>query len=317
MKLGIIFIAILTYFLFSSGSTNYDSVLYRSLWEGGHFVLFAAIIFVLLKLEFVKNQPWYILVLAIAPFCIIIGFATEFLQLLVGRSFQYSDVVNDVIGGYAGFLFSRWALTFSSEVPPRETKKKILIKRLGFVVGFLLLSLIGFREFLFTSVHVWSINTNFPILANFEAPLEVDRWEYNRADISISNQIVRRDKRSLQATFYSAKYPSIELKRMATNWDGYDYLNLSINNPSNDAININLRIYDIDHMFRHYQYSDRFNKKLILFPGWNDLQLSIKEIKNSPQDRKMNMKKIHLISLFMIKVEEETTVYIDDIFLSS
>jgi len=317
MKLGITLIAVLTYFLFASGPNNYDSILYRSLWDGGHFVLFAAIVFVLTKLSFIKNKSWYVIALAVAPFCVILGFSTEFLQLLVGRSFQYADVVNDVIGGYAGFLLSRLTLSFSSEPSNHLTKNQLSLKRVGFVVSLLILSLAGFREFLYTSVHVWNMKLDFPVLADFEAPLELDRWEHNRVSITKSSLVVRNDEFSLKAVFHPAKYPGIVLRRLIHNWNKFNYLNLSINNPSDNVININLKIYDSTHTFRNYRYNDRYNKNLTLNPGWNDIRIPIEEIRNSPEYRKMNMKQIYLINLFMIRIEEETTVYIDDIFLSS
>jgi len=317
MKLGIIFILILTYFLFASGPVNYDSSLYRSLWESGHFILFAAIVFVLLKIRIIKDKPWYILALAIAPFCIFVGLITEVLQLLVGRSFQYSDIINDVIGGYAGFLLSRFILTFSPGAITPLSKKRLFFTRIGFVIGIILLTLAGFRAFVFTSIHVWNMNDSFPVLADFEAPFELDRWEHSHSTISTSSEVVPSDEHSLKVTFYPAKYPGIVLRRLVNNWGGYNYLNFSINNPSNQAINIYLKIHDNEHIFRQFQYNDRFNEKLVLIPGWNDIRLPLKEIKNSPKNRKMNMRQIYLINFFMIKLEEETTIYFDDVFLSN
>ena len=85
-------ILILVVLLFVGGPNSYDGRLFKELWEMGHFALFASLVFFLLRLSLFRQIPWIVLAIFTTVFCIVFGFITETLQLLVGRNFQMIDI---------------------------------------------------------------------------------------------------------------------------------------------------------------------------------------------------------------------------------
>ena len=316
MKILFIMILLLSYFLFAGSPANFDSFLYRSLWESGHFILFAGIVLALLRIDKFSFQPLYLKLINVTVFCLALGFLTEYIQLLIGRSFQYSDVFNDLVGGYAGLILSLSIGRLKQLRSDKNHDKSFYLANSLLILSLIVLTTIGMRSFLLSAWHQVNINLAFPVLADFEVFQERKRWSSNHSKLSIEENIVRSGSSSLKVELKPARYPGITLNRFESNWTGFKKLNFSIYNPTKENIKLAIKIHDIDHIYYGYQYSDRFNKNFELNPDWNDISISIDEIKNSPKNRKMNIKKIYLVQFFMIDLEDKTIFYIDDIFLS-
>ena len=119
----------------------------------------------------------------------------------------------------------------------------------------------------------------------------------------------------MQAIFLPDAFPDITLQHFPRDWSGYNNIKFSLYNKAQDPIVIELKIYDEDHMKYGYQYTDRFNRELLLQPGWNNIFISLNEIFNSPEKRTMDIARIKSFSLFLKDVTSPVTIYIDDLKL--
>ncbi len=310
VKIKIIIIAILTTFLFIGGTDNGEDRVLKQFWETGHFVLFFVSIFTLLQFNKIQQIKTIYLFLLTGLFCIIIGFTTEFLQKLVGRNFQILDVINDTVGGYAGLLLYQLISSIKSD---KQNKKAM---SLLYFTGLILLSIIGTKSFLIAVYDKWNIYNAFPIISNFEGPLEVERWDYFAATLSKSKNHIRHGKYAMKIRFSPSQYPRISLEHFIRDWGAYNNINFSVFNSQSQTIVINAKIYDNKHIKIGANFSDRFNQKIILQPGWNDIEISLSQVKKSPAARLMNLNNIRSFSLFMIDLKQPSTIYLDDVYLN-
>jgi len=96
------------------------------------------------------------------------------------------------------------------------------------------------------------------------------------------------------------------------NWRGYKALCFDIYNPENETLSIALRI---DDRKDYPNYEDRYNKGFILEPGMNHMSIPLDSLVTSGKDRKLNLKKIYRIFIFMTRPEKRVVLYMDYIRL--
>jgi hypothetical protein len=247
-------------------------------------------------------------------FCLVVGAATEVMQRFLGRSFQYSDILNDIIGGYAGLFIAQIQL-LSNTAKSRKVEHKFS-KQLTYIFLVLMLSLYSGRSFIKAAINEYNLRTDFPIMSDFETPFERDRWRANRVKTEIGDTYAKSGSKGMKVTFLPATYPSINLRDFITDWTDFQSLRISIFNPKNHTIKIVLKIDDHIHHHRGYRFEDRFNMTFNIDQGWNDLSIPLNDIRNAPNNRMMAMNEIFSVSLFMIRVKQPKTIYIDDVYLS-
>ena len=78
-----------------------------------------------------------------------------------------------------------------------------------------------------------------------------------------------------------------------------------------------IRIHDAKYETgsRAYAYSDRFNTRVKLNQGWNDITLSLAKVKSALRTRKMDLSQIADISFFVMRLPEPGVLYLDSIGL--
>jgi VanZ family protein len=301
-----IFLGLLVLLLFVGGPDSTSHRVYQEVWDTGHMVLFAGLIWVLLFLPVFKSRRWVELFLMVSGFCLIVGFAIEVLQLFVGRNFAMKDLVNDVLGGYLGLLI----------VTAQQSHRPIVIRvamyplMLGIIVWVLLPTTYAIMD-------EYVMEDEFPILADFETPYQLSRWDNNLATLSIVDKYFRYGNKSMRVDFDAGEYPDITLKDFPRNWGQFTSIKFSIFNTMEENIPMELKIYDWQHDHNGYEYSDRFNRELVLKPGWNDFLISLEEVRAAPEDRKMDLSDISSFSLFLHDLEQPITLYFDNLRLSS
>ena len=277
-------------------------------------MLFALIILFLTQLKIVKKAHWAIQFIGVGFVCLLLGLVTELLQKYFGRSFSFTDLVNDIIGGYAGF-FTAQIIRLSSRDNSNTSQHKTFL-RFTYISIILGLALFTSRFFIKAAINEVNIRADFPILSDFETSFERVRWQTSRGKTEIASQYARSGNNGMKITYFPARYPSLSLRDFNGNWLGYAHLRLSVFNAQEYDIELILKIYDHQHHHTGYRYNDRFHETITLTPGWNDLSYSLDEIKQSPKNREMEMNEIYSISLFMIGPKQPTTIYVDDVYLA-
>ena len=297
-------ILVLFIFLFVDGEVQHKHRLIKDIWDAGHLVFFSLISFG--YFDFTKKHPSSAVfqIILTTIFCLFAGSLIESLQLLVDRDFSFNDILNNLIGGYLGLLF------FNLRQPQQAFRK-----RLTHTILFLILLVVGSRNFTIDLIDEFFLQNDFPVLASFETSFEKTRWDYQLSHSTFSKKHSKQGQHSMQVEFLPGQYPGIHLEHFINDWSAYHSLSFSLYNPNKDTFAFVVKVYDQKHIENGYPYIDRFNKVIKFKPGWNHITISLNEIRMAPNQRKMDMKKIKDFSFFTTNLQHPVTMYFDHLFL--
>jgi VanZ family protein len=305
MKWLYLVLIVLTLLLFIGGPGYYSDPVTKELWDTGHALLFAAAVFVLMRQPRFKRKSLWVSVCLSTLFCMVIGLATEILQIPAGRDFEIKDLGNDLLGGYVG-----WAIAVATD---KSNRKSI---RISLLPAVLLILFFVFAPVYRAGFNALMIQRQFPVLSDFETPCELDRWNAKPASMALDTGRVRHGEKALRIDLQPGIWPGFSLETFRRDWRGYTVLHFSLYNTTAHTLAINLKIYDRKHVEGGYEYRDRFNRGLTLMPGWNDIHVPLADIQAAPQDRKMDLSNIFSFSLFLSRLDAPMTLYFDNLRLS-
>lgn len=292
------------FFLFFAGPDYYyASRSYKRIWDQGHIVLYTLLTVILLRRwDFLKRQTPMVQFLVLVIITLFTGIFLEFIQQKFSRFSEFGDVWRDFLGCLAGWAF------FSS-----NTKHRV---RQIFTIRLLVILLILVELFApFTAVvdEVWS-RYQFPVLSRFETPFETERWESKEVKTRTTD-LAFEGKHSLRVSLSTEQYSGVFLKYFPQNWEGWDSLFFAVYNPLSSSLNLTCRIHDAQHVVNGQLYEDRFNRRLILHPGWNQLKVSLEDVRTAPRNRLMQLNKIASFGIFVVQLSSPIDIFIDDIRL--
>jgi len=78
------------------------------------------------------------------------------------------------------------------------------------------------------------------------------------------------------------------------------------------SVHLTIRIEDALH---NQQHNDRFNRTLSIEPGLNDVSIPLKDIRDAPVGREMDLSQVWQLILFTSRPEEPLELHISDIWL--
>lgn len=291
----IILLFILT---FIGGPDYYASRSLKEIWNIGHILLFGLFSFYVVKFwsKFRKKniQSQIIILISITT---IVSILIEFTQYFFASGTpDPSDVRRNFVGTALGFL-----LTYSF-----NNKKLLFFLRtlivLITILEFIPVSLVFADEFRASSI--------FPILSDFESELELSRWSGDMPFVQSKTEVLHGES-SLKFTFGTSKYSGVSLNYFPSNWIKYKYLKYNIYYSDIDTLYFTCRIHDEKHRKSIQAYSDRFNRRYFLVKGWNEISISLTDVKNAPKNRIMDMANIRGLGIFTIQLSEPREVYMD------
>lgn len=224
-----------------------------------------------------------------------LGGAIEFTQPWFGRSAGLQDLWQNLLGAMAAIALS--APTVGARLA------------LGSVMAVVLVA-----EIYAPAISLWDrgvARIQFPVLSDFSTTFEHRRWSAGEPDDSIA----RIGERSLRVDLKPGRFPGTTLRRSLGDWSHYDTLELSIYNPA-APLSITVSIRDHDNANRGGAYSDRFNRRFLLRPGWNDLTIPVDDVRNAPAQRQQNLDNLAMLAIFTANLDEQRTLYLDRVRLS-
>ena len=295
-------IFLLSVLLFAGGPDYESHRIVKAIWDLGHVFLFTGVAYILINNGLLRKYSQFYSLVIVVFASLFIGLVIEGLQLLVGRSFELADVLSDLYGALIGYLLGNFSLVSSKQ----------RISSIFSIVVLLALSFTGLFRVVFDEVKMYE---EFPILADFESTFELTRWDVNLAELSISSKHTRHGLRALRVEFLPGEYPDITLQHFPRNWQGYKTITFSLYNQYTKSINIELKVYDKQNIRNGYLYKDRFNKELVVNPGWNDFNIALSDVLTSPADRIMDSQNIKSLSLFLHQTTKVITLYLDSLML--
>jgi VanZ family protein len=291
--LWVILIAVFPLF-FIGGPHYYSTALFHALWDFGHLFFFAGFVIALHKKILLKGWRAGIL---LSLFVFLVGGAIEIIQAQVGRDGNWQDLLRDLVGAWVGLS---WVYGGS---------RKVWCGRV-FAAGLMLPSLSVFVWAAWSQLH---LQQQFPLIANFESAIELQAWH---GDVERTSALQTSGLYSLKVHLTTGTYTGVSVDGFYNSWQGFTALTFSIYNPEPAPLALTLRVNDLEHELGDNDYNDRFNKKITIEQGWNNISISIAEIEAAPAMRKMNMGSIHSLVLFAKKIAKKQDIYIDNVRLN-
>lgn len=292
-------------FFFFGGPGYHAARSFKAAWDLGHILFFFLASYLALACSGIvrkEKKSWLFfglfLLLVLAA-----GVVIELVQqVLGGRSVDGWDICRNLLGCLAAF-------TVTGSLPLGSR-------------GYLLLSAI---VVVLLCAAVWPLypalsdertaRRQFPLLADFETPFEQNRWHDIR-QLQRQENIVRRGRYGLRVQLSTATYSGTSLFYFPHDWRGFRQLHFSVYNPEDEALFLHCRIHDGLHEQHGMRFDDRFHKRFTLDPGWNDLSVSLQEVRTAPATRLMDMAQVEGFGLFVIRQPRARVLYIDSIYLS-
>lgn len=275
-------------------------------WNLGHVVAYCLWTYLLVKywrplarLSF--GYQWICTML----FAVFFGLIIEMIQKeYLGRMADLNDVLKNMIGcGFAMVFFAptRFAIGAKKLLLFKITAILIVMEE-SLPLGLALTDELIARE-------------QFPALGTFETPFEITRWAGNNSRISIDDRIKSRGKASLRIDLDTDGYSGADLKYFPRDWRDYSSLNFMVFNARPVAKKMVCRVNDFDHIRNGYHNDDRFSQRIRIQPGWNQIEISLKQIENAPLHRKMNLSEIEGFAIFFYNLDQSQSIYLDDVKL--
>lgn len=296
LLLLIIICLLIGFVLFCNPNTGSWSL--KELMDFGHVFLFGLIAFLVFKvidrgqgLSGNRITAWMI--------TMVLGLFVEVVQLgMKDRFFELKDLINDAIG----------AIAFLAIFSVYSKPSRALIMRILSVV--LILSAgIPFYIVLLDEAYA---RHKFPLINSFEKPFEISLWQRDNAEIIRSQKFPAEGSCSALVRFLPGEYSTICKEDFVHDWKSYRSFSADIYLPGDSDLRITLRINDELH---DNEFSDRFNKKIILKPGLNHISINLEDIRKSPVSRHMDMGDLTRICIFTTGLSKPVTVYLDNIRL--
>ncbi len=234
---------------------------------------------------------------------LLLGILVELGQSAFSRTPDTGDIFRNLIG--AGV-----AICFLLPVRKKFPAKSMRLFKLTFVI------LIGLQiwPIVVALIDEQHARNEFPVLSDFQSAMQLDRWECGCA-ISIEKDIGCQGNRAMRADLDTQHYSGFTLKYFPRNWNGYQWFQFVIYNPSEEVIRITCRIHDKLHTQGPQLYADRFNKTQSIPVGWHTIAIPLDDVRKAPAGRKMDLSQIYAVGFFATQLPHPRTIYIDDVRL--
>jgi hypothetical protein len=290
-----------------------DTYLIRAIHNAGHFPFFgilSLLLFALVSVFFddnVGNRIWIYFMAFI--FSAAIGLLHEFSQIIGPRDADIWDFGRD-ISGAVSFLGLR--LFYDRKMRDSLTGRYRRIRVLIAFMIFILISINLIPIIAWGRAYVYR-NRNFPLICGFESTWEEKFLNGRDAEIRRTrppeNWGNGEDRHVGKVTFLSAIYPDLEIEEPYPDWTGYDFFVFEVFMEMDSTVYLTVRIEDFYH---NDEYEDRFNRTIVVEPGFNRISIPLGEIRTAPATRNMDMSNIRSIHLFVYRPSEEYVLYFDN-----
>ncbi|MCB0281812.1 MAG: hypothetical protein KDF60_04465 [Calditrichaeota bacterium] len=270
-----------------------------SLWNFGHLLLFFYFNYLLIRFKpALKNKSILVRLLIVFGLTTLLGVAIEvFQQTFMGGKIDPADLLKNYTGATAAFLFF-WCFPYESVL------KKILW------ITLLSLLFLELQPLAATAVDEYKNINQFPVISDLESETELERYSWTGLPLELSTKYISHGDHSAKIVFTNQKYSTVSLDRFSRDWSGYNWLAFDIFNPDS-LLTLTCRINDLEHKKNNYAFADRYNSRIELKPGWNNIRIALADVLNAPASRKMNMKAVRNWAIFTTRLNQDRTIYLD------
>jgi hypothetical protein len=291
-------------FFFVGGPGDLTARSAKSAWDLGHVVFFFAATLAWLKWGWRAKTGSAVRQWALVLFCVtLVGLGIEGVQVQFGRTGESSDLLRNLVGAVLALAFFGTGDSWRSGWKPTAVRTAALL--------FLFAAMSPFVVALADEI---SASRAFPVLADFETPFQLSRWESDVV-LSVEKDTVRGGVGAMRVPLSTARYSKASLEFFPGDWSGASVLLASVFNPDLQPLALNIRVHDEWHDEHGQSYADRFNGVFTIKTGWNDLRIPVSDIRSGPRDRVLDLSQIAGLSFFTVELAQPRTIFIDQVEL--
>lgn len=285
----------------------------RTILDMGHAPAFAAVTIVLFRLACgLRPSSGLPTLLVIGAAMAIFGYASEVVQSICGRGYALQDIMADVLGVIAGVC---WV---AKNRCTRAGSRVCLA--LVSVVALLIASTSPAMIF----VDVARQKAALPLLASFESETELSRWVVREGRMSRVSIGTTDGVRALRVDLDAGRYPGVTMIWPESDWSNYDDLVFDVtvpeerNQKAGEAAGrqpppaLILKVEDASH---DGSFEDRFHRQLRLTHGLNEVRVPLTEIEHALSSRRMDLREISIVQLFLSGPTAPHTFFVDHLRL--
>jgi hypothetical protein len=234
------------------------------------------------------------------------GIAAEFAQALVGRNPSMADVLANFSGLFGGLV-----LCLSRLLRGHSLRIATLALSALMVLTPSISPVLELRECLVQQ-------REFPLLASFERPRELNAWNPHAAAISLSGDWSTDGRQSMKIDAGTgSRYPGATLTEPIRDWSGFDSFELDLRNPGTRHLEVGISITDEQHPKSGYAANDRFQEKFSVAP---DTVLSVKidlsDVAAALKGRQFLLDRILGVNVFLLEKIPGEVIYVDHLRLT-
>ncbi len=241
--------------------------------------------------------------MVLAGACLMLGFLGEFLQAFVGRSPSFGDLAANAAGVGSATL---WVHSRRRRGALRNLFAGVAILILGLAVARPVLGIRG-------AVQQW---TEFPLLASFERPNELQIWETDNARISQTSEWVSDGHSALQVELFPGECSGAAMSWPVPDWKGYEWFSCDVKTLGTESVELVIKLHDQQHANNGFEPEDRFERVVEVRPGdFRTIRIRLSDVADAPATRSLNLEQIAGIELFVEQPLHAMTLIVDNIRL--
>ena len=288
-----------------------DREFWRTLMDVSHLPIFAAFTLFAFPFFAARDLPHETKCKYAFGLAAIVSIGVELLQPSFGRSKSILDQVYGLTGALYGlFLLLMW---------PRRQQKQALLMVAALTVVFLAVAVgPAWRKYQIIQKRA----ANLPALGTFEDVDELQLWRPNyysftgHGHYSLVTNMVTEGAFALEVdaslVASSQEWPGVSYDAGDLDWSGYEAFAFDLYNPTEDFI-LRMRIDDNGDCSKH---DLRYNLERYVESGWNKISIPLTEIENGPRDRKLNLRAIRRVVIFISAHDAPRKFFLDNIRLT-
>lgn len=285
--------------------------IWQALFDSGHALLYGLVSLIVLALLDTLWPTWrrsrrYLESFGIA---MVAGTVMEGLQSFGPREPQVIDLLRNALGSVA--FLAVVASHDSSALP--DAPRPRLWARVGLHTGAALALVIAFVPVILAAGAIVARDRAFPSLCGFDTVWERQLVFVNEtADIEYrpSGGASRgRGGSAAYVTYRPGRHSILTLYDPYPDWTSYENLSFMVRSELAEPVRLTLWIEDDHH---HAGIEGWFSRKLTIEPGENQFTIPLETIRTTAKKRKLDLRRIHKISLYGSRVETTFSLTLDD-----
>jgi hypothetical protein len=224
----------------------------------------------------------------------VVAFATaiEAMQGFLGRTATFHDAIANGLGATAGALcYGSWKLKRNHTAYP-------LLRHL-FLAAAAGLVAIAWWNPLGTLHDVLAVHRDFPLLASFESPRQLERFFFRHSRACLTRQNATDGRFAMEVTYQPRSEPRATLVDFRRDWTAVKTLELDVAlDASYSEQNVRLMVKVVDQSHADWG-TDTFRRVCVLVPGQpQHIRISRQELIDGPDARKLDLSNIQFVTLY-------------------